>query len=203
MKKNLSDTARLTEKLSPPSLDLDCSLLPIRLRPADVARLFGVSRARVTQLVQSGRISALPDGSIDPNRACQELIRRDPGGARSKVLVTLRVAMEDAHRQRDAALAERDRLAGIATEALAAVDALRDALRKVSREWLEVEWTLSELTALGGDVLDRVADDATAAALKLPLHELAEGADPEILRLLRTLDPDCELNLMEGGDVVS
>lgn len=77
----------------------------VRVRPADFARMTGVSRQTVSQWMKKGKIRSIyPDGSLDPVRAAQDVIRNtDPAKLRAKVF---KVATEDAHalRQRVTAL---------------------------------------------------------------------------------------------------
>lgn len=48
---------------------------PVRMRPAEIARLFQVSPARVSQWIKNGQITRFADGLIDPARAARELAK--------------------------------------------------------------------------------------------------------------------------------
>lgn len=78
--------------------------MSVRVRPADLARMLGVSRSAVTKWVQAGKIALGPDGKLDPDRAVRSLVATTHPG-RLKVQV-LRFAGEDhaALRQRIASL---------------------------------------------------------------------------------------------------
>lgn len=77
----------------------------VRVSQASFARMAGVSRQTVSQWVKKGKIRSIyPDGSLDPVRAAQDVIRNtDPAKLRAKVF---KVATEDAQalRQRVTAL---------------------------------------------------------------------------------------------------
>lgn len=210
MTQKQTDNDRIAEKLSPPSLPFDLlHVAPVRLRPADLARLMGVSRARVSQLVAQGRITAFPDGSIDPNTAAAELIAHDPKGARSKILTTIRSELDDATRQAAAAIAERNKFATHAATVTAdsarlaaLVNSLRDELRKVARLWLEGEAWLSDferrIDAAAGrgelltpDMVEAAFNEAGKAAMGASLDSLSRNADPEALESIIQIDPEC------------
>lgn len=208
MPKTQSDLSKLGDKLSPPALPFsEGDVSAFRLRPADVARLLGVTRARVSQLTRSGRISVFPDGSIDPNRCAAELIRADPVGARSKILVGIREAeldaqsrMFDALVQRDAMASERDRLAAERDNIAAALADVREVLRAVVHAWLSAEGWLNLFDTLASDraatgalsasELSRAFDEAGDIALATSLSALAAQADPDLLASIVVADPD-------------
>lgn len=208
MPKTQSDLSKLGDKLSPPALPFsEGDVSAFRLRPADVARLLGVTRARVSQLTRSGRITRFPDGSIDPNRAAAELIRCDPVGARSKILVGIREAeldaqarMFDALVQRDAMASERDRLAAERDNLAAELADVREVLRAVARAWLSSEYWLNALDTITraraasapqtAEDLDAAFDQAGDAALGASLAELSARADPDLIASIAYVDPD-------------
>lgn len=105
-------------------------LLAIRVRPAEFARLLGVSKQTVSTWIQQGKvkINAL-DGLLDVRRAIQDVLRNtSPGRLRSRVL---RQAVTDA-------LELRENLARAEDRAEVAEMALRDALKQIAH--LE-KWT--------------------------------------------------------------
>ena len=199
MNEDRSDTrgkARLAERLSPVPLGFDGhDGLGIRLRRADIARLFGISRARVTQLCQEGRIPVLPSGLIDPSAAAHALLMNsDPKGLQLRILAPLRERIAEAEVAATGAIAARDR-------AVAAAAELRALVGILSRRWLEAERWLETFQeellgrAEGGEPLE--ADDieqafeaAGVAVLDRPLAELAIAADPEALELVAAHLPE-------------
>lgn len=113
------------------------SLMRIRLRKAELARLFGVSKACVTDWCQRGWVTVEMDGRIDPQRAARSLLTRaDTSRLRTKILAGALDEVRELRRDRDdarreavearaelAALrAERDRLAAALAEAEAFAD---------------------------------------------------------------------------------
>jgi hypothetical protein len=95
-------------------------LLRMRIRPAEFARLLGVSKQCVSHWIRDGKIAqpSQLDGRIDVNRAIQSVLRNtDPGRLRSRVL---RQAVDDAQ-------ALRANLARAEDRAAAAEAALREA----------------------------------------------------------------------------
>lgn len=71
------------------------SLLPepsmnIRVRPAEFARLIGVSRQSVSRWVQDGKVTLGPDGRLDPKVAAKQVLNNtDPARLRANVLKPL------------------------------------------------------------------------------------------------------------------
>lgn len=60
---------------------------PIRVRPADLARLLNVSKQSVSQWVKNGKITIGSDGRIDPKLAVEQLLRNaNPATLRAKML---------------------------------------------------------------------------------------------------------------------
>jgi len=69
-----------TPLLAPPDLRL-------KVRPAEFARMVGVSRQAVSRMIARGTITLLPCGRLDPARATEELLRNsDPSRLRARVL---------------------------------------------------------------------------------------------------------------------
>jgi predicted transcriptional regulator len=195
MSSNLAEKAKLARVLSGPTLPFEPGQVSVvRIRQADFARLMGVTRPAVCQWVRSGRITTNLDGTLDPNRAVAELLRTvDMKTARPKVLHVIRAEIEEAHERAAQAVAERDRC-------IQHLDELRAALRLVTRRWLEAETWLNgfeaavqEAIAIPDDVRDQIREQTLEVALSAPLADLSAGKDPELLALLRTLDPGCGL----------
>ena len=99
-------------------------LLAIRVRPAEFARLLGVSKQTVSTWIRDGKvtINAL-DGLLDVRRAIQDVLRNtSPGRLRSRVL---RQAVTDA-------LELRENMARAEDRAEAAEAALTDARKRIA-----------------------------------------------------------------------
>lgn len=103
----MTDRSKQTQDPPPePALSLSWQdMALVRIRPADLARLLGVSRQTVSQWIAKGIVTLLPDGRLDPVRATREVIERgNPGTIRVRVL---REAMAEARREFDKALAKQ------------------------------------------------------------------------------------------------
>jgi len=193
----MSKDTSLAEKLSAPPLFSGqdfISTAPIRLRPVDLAKLLGVSRARISQLTTAGRIKPFPDGSFDPSAVARELIRTEnPRVARSKILFQLREEIHDARR--------------LATEAQQARDAalrlhagLLEAFRELVEQWLRCELWLNDFFMrleascadgpIDADGLERAWDSAAAAAFAADSATLVQGPDPSDLWSVLQFDPE-------------
>ncbi len=62
-------------------------LMAVRVRPADFARMVGVTKQTVSQWIQHGKVTLGPDGKLDPNRAAKQVINNsDPSRLRARVL---------------------------------------------------------------------------------------------------------------------
>jgi transcriptional regulator with XRE-family HTH domain len=171
-------------------------LLAIRVRPAEFARLLGVSKQTVSTWIRDGKvtINAL-DGLLDVRRAIQDVLRNtSPGRLRSRVL---RQAVTDA-------LELRENLARAEDRAEAAEAALREAQKEIAHleKWIADgdahaetfrallieradelraappdawEKTLSELSDAAWDVVDpEEAADALDVAMRA-IHETEGG----------------------------
>ncbi|WP_018077193.1 hypothetical protein [Thiobacillus denitrificans] len=171
-------------------------LLAIRVRPAEFARLLGVSKQTVSTWIRDGKVTINTlDGLLDVRRAIQDVLRNtSPGRLRSRVL---RQAVTDA-------LELRENLARAEDRAEAAEAALREAQREIAHleRWnadgdahadtfraLLIEradelraappeaWekTLSELSDAAWDVVDpEEAADAMDVAMRA-IHETEGG----------------------------
>jgi predicted transcriptional regulator len=79
----------------------------IRVRPADLARLLGVSKQAVSKWVADGRIVLGLDGRVDPRAAINRLLSTgDPSRLRAKFLAPI-ISEVTASRQRIADLERR------------------------------------------------------------------------------------------------
>lgn len=68
----------------------------VRMRQADIARLFEVTPAAVSQWVKKGKITAYADGTIDPAKAARELAKNcDINRLRAKPFRPLRAEVEE------------------------------------------------------------------------------------------------------------
>lgn len=191
MGKTQSDLSKLTEKLSAPGLPFDGDEMSVvRLRPADMAKLLGYSRARVSQLVKAGTISTFANGSLDPSKCVAELIRADPTGTRFRVLSGIRAQLDQAEGQAVTALLLRDEMAAERDRIAAELDDVRDVLREVAQVWLtEARW-LAALDSLTCNIAAGAFDQAAEIALGATLGELLTTADPELIAAIASVDPD-------------
>lgn len=81
----------------------------VRMRQAEIARLFEVTPAAVSQWVKKGKITTFADGTIDPNRAARELARNcDISRLRAKPFRPLRQEVEDLRQRLRDLREERD-----------------------------------------------------------------------------------------------
>ncbi|MHB1246705.1 MAG: MerR family transcriptional regulator [Sulfuriferula sp.] len=139
-------------------------LLAIRVRPAEFARLLGVSKQTVSTWIRDGKvtINAL-DGLLDVRRAIQDVLRNtSPGRLRSRVL---RQAVTDA-------LELRENLARAEDRATAAED------RAASAEAALVEAQL-QIDHLESWVADGDAHAEVFHALLIENAEALRAASPE------------------------
>ena len=135
-----------------------------RLRPAELARLLGVSRQSVSEWVKGGKVKLGSDGRLDPRKAVGDVLRAgDPARLRARVLAPFAAEI--------AAL--RARVAHLAHE-LAACEEEREFHEGVGVEFSE---QLSQIEALALS-LPGISDDAQAALLAAinPFDESAWSA---------------------------
>ncbi|RMG32528.1 MAG: hypothetical protein D6720_13150 [Gammaproteobacteria bacterium] len=166
-----ADSAALTLPFDPEEV------AGVRLRQAEIARLFGVTPAAVSQWVKRGKISTFPDGRIDPNRAARELAKNcDLNRLRAKPFRPLRQELEQLReRVRDL---RQERAALIETRQ-ALEDRLADALAALGEQaaWLDLF-----LEAVRRMTLPRAAD---AEAFQAAVQEAFDAAGEVVLSLDR------------------
>lgn len=149
-------------------------LAGIRVRPADLARLFGVTKQAVSSWVKEGRVILGVDGRVDPRDAINRLLSTgDPARLRAFFLKPL-VTEVTAARQRlaalEAALVVARENSDFYESSAAGLSQLFDALMLN----LELEW--SELRKLP-------ADEGLAALLTWLDVSLKHGVDHETIIL--------------------
>lgn len=90
-------------------------MAPVRIRPAEFARLLGVSRQTVSKWIEKGIVTLLPDGRLDPVRAIRDVIRKaDPATIRARLF---REAMRSEQESIAASLRAKDeRIAALVAE---------------------------------------------------------------------------------------
>lgn len=147
----------------------------LRVRPAEFARMVGVSRQTVSQWVATGKVTLGADGKLDPNVASQQVVRNsDPTRLRARVL---REAVEDA-----ATL--RRRIANLETE-LATAQARIAFLDRFSDNQERAEEILVDMILQCRAELDACADAAARRALLEEWRDraaiLVDGLDPDAL----------------------
>ncbi|WP_132977671.1 hypothetical protein [Thiobaca trueperi] len=167
-------------KKAPPSTDeLPIGLDPdgIALCQADCARLFGVTRQRISQMVSRGQLTTRPDGRINPSRAAAELLRSDAPQARSKILVAIRQQIERAEAERSAALARAAAAEARATRAAQQTRCLAELLIRAERRLHHLETSLDGL--IDDDLLCECLDQAFSRAADEPLSAGLAGLDED------------------------
>lgn len=98
-------------------------LLAIRVRPAEFARLLGVSKQTVSVWIRDGKVTVNAlDGLLDVRRAIQDVLRNtDPGRLRSRVL---RQAVTDVQELRANLARAEDHVEKVQSALLEALDQL-------------------------------------------------------------------------------
>lgn len=154
--------------------------LRLRVRPAELARILGVSRQAVGKAIKSGRVRVDADGRVDPQRATRDWLRNThPASMKARALrdaaAAQRSAQEQARHWRAEAKAARQALAEAeATEReraraartalrYAASDALARALPRLADDLAHHAVALAERH--GGDRLRRALDRGALAEL--------------------------------------
>ncbi len=103
----------------------------VRLRPADVARLFGVSRQAVGQWIAGGKLRLDDDGRVTAAAAVDQLVRHNPDRLRAAALApvvremaALRLRIAELERDLAAARDDAEFHSGSAAELVAQQGAL-------------------------------------------------------------------------------
>lgn len=158
----------------------------IALSQADIGRLFDLTRSRVNQLVRAGTLSTLPSGKLNPSVAAGELIRSDPAGSRSKVLIEIRRQIQTAEARATAALARATAAETRATRAAHHLQSLAAMLIQSERRLHYLEVALEG--RISDDDICEVLDFAFAGAAAEPpltaLDELDEDTQNKIIAAL-------------------
>lgn len=189
------DHNMLTSEAETPALADSCaqgSLLPpaaelmrVRLRKAELARLFGVSKAAVTSWVKLGWVTVEIDGRIDPQRAARSLLTRaDTSRMRSRFIAgaleevnTLRRAGDTARREAAEARAELESLRRSVADTEALAEALAKRLAGAEQYGEQAAGRLFALAeAIRGNLAAVEAGCAPAAAALAAALRQVEGA---------------------------
>lgn len=118
------------------------AVMRIRVRPADFARMLGVSRQSVSRWVKRGVVVLGPDGRLDPEAETRRLLRHvDPARLRTRLLRPLAEEVEGLRRElellrgeRDQALAKVRRLEGERDRLVAANAMQREHIDDLERQ---------------------------------------------------------------------
>jgi septal ring factor EnvC (AmiA/AmiB activator) len=176
MKTDVFQTKKAASSTDPLPLEIDPA--EIALRQADVARLFGITRQRVSQLVSRGQLTTRPDGRINPSTAAAELLKSDAPQARSKILVRIR-------RQIERAESERDQAQAIAAKASRSLATLRGHIVTVTRKLMEAERRIDVLIEEIELMLDdETRDDELMDALGRAFTRVAASSDAVLFERL-------------------
>lgn len=177
------------------SLDFsDVDPAAIHLRQSDFARLLGVTRQRVCQMVSNQEIPTTTGGRINPSAAVAALLKADPETHRAKVLVAIRRQIDATNTR--AAQADA-RAHAFAMEAQAATQRAREHQQTAAallRRLLEVERALDLAEAgliarvdsdepLTPDAIGDIFSDTLTNAMRSSLADLLSAADPDLQRL--------------------
>jgi len=165
-------------------LDLDVDPAGLALRQADIAKLFGITRQRVCQMVSRGLISTKSNGRINPSQAAKELISTDVKTARAKVLVDIRRQIDTANARANSAESERLAAFNLIAELKATINTLA---RRVFENELTINMAYKNLISVGFDetVIDDVFDNAITNSCEADFNYLLKNADPELVALIQ------------------
>lgn len=179
MKTDVFQAKKSGSSIDPLPLEIDRA--EIALRQADVARLFGITRQRVSQLVSRGQLTTRPDGRICPSTAAAELLKSDAPQARSKILVRIR-------RQIERAESERDQAQAAAAQATTSLAELRKLITPLTRSLMESERRLTLLLEELEPVLGESYDGEIFAALETSFDRAAAASDGFLFECLIDTD---------------
>jgi transcriptional regulator with XRE-family HTH domain len=170
----LAKTNATFSGLFPDAPPLDAA--KVRLRPADVARLFGVSRQAVGQWIAGGKLRLDVDGRVTAAAAVDQLVRNNPERLRAAALAPV---------VRDMA-ALRQRIAGLERDLAAARDEAEFQAGAASELVAQQAALLAQVES-GRDILARypaaVVLDAVAHWLRVFIDDAAP-ATPDSVSLL-------------------
>jgi hypothetical protein len=206
--------ARQTTMIAPPDLRL-------RVRPAELARILGVSKQGVAKAIKAGRIRVDADGKLDPAVATRDWVRNThPASMRSRVLRDAAVAQRTAADQaaywrseaaeaRAALASERERARAVRSAmAYAVSDALARSLCAASADLAHLAVALAERH--GPDRLRRSQSRGglaaliyrRAARLLVPALDAASGLAEVVAATERAVDPDpaADAPLFDAGE---
>lgn len=166
---NRQREARQTTMIAPPDLRL-------RVLPAELARILGVSKQAVAKAIRAGRIRVDADGKLDPAAATRDWLRNThPASMRSRVLRDAAAAQRtaadqaaywraEAEEARAALASERERASAVRTAtAYAALDAVAATLPAVADDLAQLAVDLAERH--GAPRLRRAHDRGALSAL--------------------------------------
>lgn len=187
-------------------------LLRIRIRPAEFARLMGVSKQTVSDWVKHGRIAppSLLDGRLDVQRAIQDVLRNtSPGRLRARVL---RQAVDDVQQLRanlaqaeerieslEGELARARKAAAYSDYWIASSEAAErvfmemlvdraESLRAAPAEaWPDLLGEILDAASVAGDI-EAIDDPEDVATLQADLAEIMAALDINIPPLGQTRD---------------
>ncbi|MBK1695558.1 hypothetical protein CKO09_12575 [Chromatium weissei] len=163
-------------------LDLDVDPTGLALRQSDIAKLFGITRQRVCQMVSRGLISTQSNGRINPSQAAKELISTDVKTARAKVLVDIRRQIDTANARANSAELEKRAAFNLIAD-------LKTTTNILARRLFENEMTINtaykNLISVGFDesVVDDIFDSAITNSCEAEFNDLLQNADPELIAL--------------------
>lgn len=162
-----------------PFLGFDpAELVAVRVRPAEFARLSGVTKQAVSGWIKRGLVTLGPDGRLDPSKAYRELMANgDPAKLRARFM---KGAMDDVGKLKAEVLALRQQVA--AQEAARAYWLSDEEVEaRLSRllQAIEDKWPAIVQCQQSGDLAAALDWIAGRAFRGLTADELAEGLEPE------------------------
>jgi hypothetical protein len=203
---NALDSDRMPPK-APESLALpfessQAEIAGVRLLPAQLARLLGVSKQAVSEWVKAGRVVLGLDGRVCPNKAIVDLMRTgDPRRLRAKLLQPLAADLR-ARDARIAALEERVAALGLAlADANESADFEGESAAGFSAVFAALEERIADVDAWG--YLHALPADTAAAVLTAWMGAALECGAAENLTfawIAGDLAADAARDALEGGD---
>ena len=172
-----TDTYRTHGKAQPalPFAEEELSTNGPRLRPAELARLLGVSRQTVSEWLKAGKTRLGADGRIDPRKAVADVLRTsDPARLRARVLAPLveevaALRARVAHLAHELAECEEDRQFHAGAEMVEQLTALESLVKTLPGITDESRAALkAELDRYGGEPLAGSPDVVPGELAGLP-----------------------------------